>query len=737
MDVIWLVPLVPAAAAAVNGLAGVRLFNRTATALVGCGSIAATAVLSVLALMRLTALAPEARVIEAPLGTWIPASPLATARGMGAFEVPWALRLDPLAAVMILVVTGVALLIHVYAAAYMQDEPRRAYARFFCYLNLFCAFMLLLALSANLLVMFVGWEGVSLCSYLLIGFWYEKRSAAVAGFKAFLVNRIGDWGFVVGILLVFFSFGTLDFHRIAVAASALPIESGGAGVLSLVCLLLLAGAAGKSAQMPLHVWLPDAMEGPTPVSALIHAATMVTAGVYMVARNATLFAHAPIVMTTMAIVGVVTALLAAAVATVQTDIKRVLAYSTMSQLGLMFLAAGTGAFAAAVFHLVTHALFKALLFLGSGAVIHAMAGEQDLRRMGGLRRAMPVTALTMAVGALALAGMPPLAGFFSKDEILYRAFLGSPALWGVAVSVSLLTAFYVTRLLALAFAGTYRGPGWQRQASPAAAEAAATHGVRHPRDAHAHGQAQRDDHEVTHGAADALGSSRHWDGPHEAPIMMRAPLLLLAAGTLVVGFLGVPAALGGTHAFERFLTPSLPVASAATAIDTDRVDRAIEVPHPQSEGPAISLLLVALAVAVAGILAARRVYIVRPGPAWQLAQRWPGIHALLSNSFYIDDVYGATLVRGTWAAARRLLGFDLRVVDAVVDGAGVAVRIGAWISHMLDTHLVDGLGRAVAAAAGFGGGLLRRGQTGLLQNYALTMVAGVLVLLTFYALAIR
>ena len=736
MDWIWLVPLVPAAAAAVNGLTGVRLFNRAASALVACGAMAVSCVLSVLALLRLIALAPGDRTIEAPLGTWIPAIPLATSRGMGAFEAAWALRLDPLSAILILVITIVGLLIHVYAAAYMQDEPRPAYARFFCWLNLFCGFMLLLVLGANFLVMFVGWEGVGLCSYLLIGFWHEKRSAAVAGFKAFLVNRIGDWGLLLGVLLVFATFGTLDFTRVALAVAAWPVESGAPGVLSLACLLLFAGAVGKSAQFPLHVWLPDAMEGPTPVSALIHAATMVTAGVYMVARNATLFGHAPLVMTTMAIVGVGTALFAAAVATVQTDIKRVLAFSTMSQLGLMFLAAGTGSFAAAIFHLATHAFFKALLFLGIGAVIHAMAGEQDMRRMGGLWRAMPVTAVSMVVGALAIAGVPPFGGFFSKDEILYRAFLVSPLLWGMGVMVSLLTAFYVIRLLALTFTGKYRGPAWPPEASPAAAATAAAHGAGHPQDAQAHGQAQRRYHEVTHGAADAPASTRAWQGPHEAHAMMRVPLLLLGAGTLVIGFLGVPAGLGGTNVIERFLEPSLSI-GAVPAAGAPRGDAATGVARPPSHGPAIPLLLVALAVAAAGILVARRVYVQRPGSAWRVVQRWPGLHALLVNSFYVDELYGATLVRGTRAAARRLLAFDLHVVDALVDAAGVAARIGAWVSHMLDTHLVDGLVHAVAGGAGFSGRLLRRWQTGLLQNYALTMIGGVLVLVTLYAFSMR
>ncbi len=460
--------------------------------------------LSAWAFVDLLARPEGARVYDVVLGTWIPPILLATANGISSFTVPWSLRLDPLSAVMLLVVTGIGSIIHVYATAYMKDEPRGAYARFFCYLNLFCFFMLVLVLAGNFLVLFAGWEGVGLCSYLLIGFWYEKTSAADAGKKAFLTNRIGDVGCLLGIFLVFFTFGTLDFREVAAAAAAMPRETGGFGVLSIVCLLLFAGAAGKSAQIPLHVWLPDAMEGPTPVSALIHAATMVTAGVYLVARNAILFEQAPLVMQIVAIVGALTALMAATIGLVQNDIKRVLAYSTVSQLGYMFLATGVGAFAAAVFHLITHAFFKALLFLGSGSVIHAVAGEQDMQRMGALKKHMPVTFVTMMVGTLAIAGIPPLAGFFSKDEILLHAFAHNRILWGIALATAGLTACYMFRLIALTFYGSYRGPAWSRVASPAAVAEAAAHGVPHPRDAHAHGQAERKGHEVTHGAADAL-----------------------------------------------------------------------------------------------------------------------------------------------------------------------------------------------------------------------------------------
>src|SRR3990170_6625821 len=383
MKHLWLIPVLPAAAAALNGLLGIRYFTRAVSAVLACASIGGALGLSLYVFATLLSAPADARVYDVVIGDWIPQIPLATANDIGMFKVAWSLRMDPLASVMLLVVTGVGFLIHLYASAYMKDEPAGAYARFFCYLNLFCAFMLLLVLSGNFVVLFLGWEGVGLCSYLLIGFWYEKSSAADAGKKAFLVNRLGDAAFLLGIFLIFFTFGTVDIAAVAAAAASMPAETATFGVLSAICLLVCAGAVGKSAQIPLFVWLPDAMEGPTPVSALIHAATMVTAGVYVIARNAVLFEHAPLVMAIVAIVGALTALMAAAIGLVQTDIKRVLAYSTMSQVGSMFLATGVGAFGAAVFHLATHAFFKALLFLGSSVVIHALAGEQDMRRMGG------------------------------------------------------------------------------------------------------------------------------------------------------------------------------------------------------------------------------------------------------------------------------------------------------------------------------------------------------------------
>src|SRR6476620_6346799 len=489
MHYIWAIPLLPALGALVNGLVGIRAFSKRTSGLLACATMTAALVLSVGAFWQLIGLPEQARSYDVVIARWIPSIASRTSSGTAAvLAVDWGFRLDPLSAMMLLVVTGIGTLIHVYSTAYMHDEPRGSVARFFCYLNLFCFFMLTLVLGSNFLVMFVGWEGVGLCSYLLIGYWYEKKSAADAGKKAFITNRIGDWGFILGIFLIYYTFGTLDFRAVQNAAATMPIETAQCGVLSAICLLLFVGATGKSAQIPLYVWLPDAMEGPTPVSALIHAATMVTGVAYMVGRNAVLFSHAPMVMTIVAIIGVLTALMAASIGLVQYDIKRVLAYSTVSQLGYMFTAMGVGAFSAGAFHLMTHAFFKALLFLGSGSVIHAMGGEQDMRRMGGLKKFLPVTFLTMMIGTLAIAGIFPLSGFFSKDEILFRAFLANKAVWVIAVITAFMTAFYMFRLMAMTFFGAYRGPAWDAAGHGAHAVAAhgadvrvaASHGTAHP-----------------------------------------------------------------------------------------------------------------------------------------------------------------------------------------------------------------------------------------------------------------
>ena len=603
--------------------------------------------------------------------------------------------------------------------------------------------MLMLVLGDNFLVMFVGWEGVGLCSYLLIGYYYQKQSASDAGKKAFIVNRIGDWGFILGMFLIFSVFGTLDFRAVADAAGAMPVEGAAFGTLSLITLLLFVGATGKSAQIPLYVWLPDAMEGPTPVSALIHAATMVTAGVYMVGRNAVLFSHSPMTMEVVAVVGVATAFMAATIGLVQNDIKRVLAYSTVSQLGFMFLAMGVGAYAAGAFHLMTHAFFKALLFLCSGSVIHAMAGQQDMRHMGGLKKHLPITFWTMLIGTFAIAGMPPLSGFFSKDEILYKAFLDNKLIWGVAVVTALMTAFYMYRLMSLTFFGKYRGPAWEH----GHAQAGASHA------AGGHGEQGHAETAGAHAGDHAPSGDGGWHGPHESPKSMTIPLQILAVGAVVAGFVGIPAVLGGGNAIEHFLAPSFEARAIATvgASHAEAAGEHAVTPSPGSEGgPAaehgapgaaahhiswaaeMGLMGLSVLVGIIGILAAYRFYVRSPEIAENLARRWSGAHRVLSNKYYVDEIYGATVVGGTIAGANGLWTVDRLVVDGAVNGTGWLTVFSAWFSHLVDKYIVDGLVNLVGAVLEESSFLFRRAQTGLIQNYALVMVFGVFAFVSVY-----
>jgi len=511
LDLIWLIPLFPAAGFVINGLFGKRM-SKTVVGFIACTLVFISFVFSAGAVYQLLQLDSAHRSHTVRLYEWINAGPAHTSEGsLANFKADWAFLLDPLSSVMILVVTGIGFLIHIYSTGYMHGED--GFYRFFAYLNLFMFSMLTLVLGNNYLVMFVGWEGVGLCSYLLIGYYFHKKSAGDAAKKAFVVNRVGDWGFSIGIILIFVTFGTIDFLQVGekvregVMSGAFHV---GDPLFIGIALALFVGAAGKSAQIPLYVWLPDAMEGPTPVSALIHAATMVTAGVYMVARSNFIYQMAPQAMTVVAVIGAVTAFFAASIGLVQNDIKRVLAYSTVSQLGYMFLALGVGAFAAGIFHLMTHAFFKALLFLGSGSVIHAMHHEQDMRKMGALKNRIPVTFWTMFVGTLAIAGTPGLAGFLSKDEILWKAFSsnqGHVVLWLIGAAVAGMTAFYMFRLLFMTFFGQ-----------------------------------SRVDHHTEHHI-------------HESPHSMTVPLIILAIGSVVAGYVGFPVWLGGTNAFEKFLDP--------------------------------------------------------------------------------------------------------------------------------------------------------------------------------------
>jgi len=738
MKYIWLIPLLPGIGAAINGFVGIRSFSRKTAGAVACTMMAAALGLSLVAFWQLLALPGEERAYDVVVAQWIPSIPLMTQHGIGAFQVPWGFRLDPLSGMMLLVVTFIGTLIHVYSTAYIADEPRGGVARFFCYLNLFCFFMLTLVLGNNFLVMFVGWEGVGLCSYLLIGYWYEKKSASDAGKKAFITNRVGDWGFILGVFLIFYTFGTVDFRAIQNAAATMPVETTHFGVLSFICLLLFVGATGKSAQIPLYVWLPDAMEGPTPVSALIHAATMVTAGVYMVGRNAVLFSHAPQVMMIVATVGVLTAFMAATIGLVQYDIKRVLAYSTVSQLGYMFAAMGVGAFAAGAFHLMTHAFFKALLFLGSGSVIHGMGGEQDMRKMGGLKKYLPVTFVTMLIGTLAIAGIPPFSGFFSKDEILFRAFLSNKFVWVMAVASALMTAFYMFRLMAMTFWGTYRGPAWE------AAGHGASHGAQAPASA-AH--AAHDPHaahdDAAHGGGHGHGA---WHGPHESPSAMTIPLQVLAVGALVAGLIGIPAALGGGNAIEHFLEPSFTAqavasheaegapAAEATAAGVHEAPAAGEheaAPHV-SRGLELGLMAFSVLIAALGIGLARKFYVTSPEISDNLAAQFAGAHRVLSNKYYVDELYGATAIGGTFAAGRGLWVVDRVVVDGAVNGTGWITVVTAWFSALTDRTVVDGLVNLVGGTVQESSHVFRRLQTGLVQNYALLMIFGVFGFVSIY-----
>ena len=595
---LWLIPILPLAGFLINGIFGRRLSKSFVNA-VGIGSVAfafAWVLKTLIGLGDLNAPYTEHYF------TWIQS---------GAFNIGCDLTVDRLTAVMLLVVTGVGSLIHIYAIGYMAHEG--GYYRFFAYLNLFMFFMLVLVLASNYLLLFVGWEGVGLCSYLLIGFYFTKKFATDAGNKAFIVNRIGDFGFSLAMFLIFKTVGSLDF---ATVFSRVPGQS--EAVLTTIGLLLLLGACGKSAQIPLYVWLPDAMAGPTPVSALIHAATMVTAGVYMTARSFVIFTHAPAAMDAIAIIGIATAFFAATIGLAQTDIKKVFAYSTVSQLGYMFVGVGCGAFSAGVYHLVTHAFFKALLFLGAGSVIHALSGEQDMRKMGGLRGKIPWTFWTMMCAAVAIAGIPPFSGFYSKDAILMAAHAHAPWMYWLGVVTAGMTAFYVFRAMFLTFFGAYRG--------------------------HEH--------------------------PHESPPVMLAPLVALAALSLVGGYVfNVPEYLA-------------------------RVFPALE------EGHDFMLVVIASLSGVTGIALAWLMYVARPGMADSLAGSMKGVYSLVYNKYFVDEIY------------------DAAVVNPMVKGS----RTVLW--RVVDVGLIDGSVNGVAARARNVGGVLRLLQSGNARSYATWILFG-------------
>jgi len=641
------------------------------------GTVLLSFLLSAAAVWQLSSL-PH-RVHEVIQFTWIPGLPFHMANGhLALFHVDWGFLLDPLSSVMILVVTGIGFVIHVYSIGYMAHD--NGYYRFFGYMNLFVFFMLMLVLANNYTLLFVGWEGVGLCSYLLIGFYFHKKSAADAGKKAFVVNRVGDAGFILGMLLMFSVLGTVRFTEVnaLLRSGHFMPETAAFGVLSVMALAMFFGATGKSAQIPLYIWLPDAMEGPTPVSALIHAATMVTAGVYMVARSSALYELTPHTSMIVAVVGALTAILAATIALVQNDIKRVLAYSTVSQLGYMFLALGVGAYWVAIFHLFTHAFFKALLFLGSGSVIHAMSGEQDMRRMGGLKDKIPVTCRTMWVGSVAIAGIPGLAGFFSKDEILWQAFRspkGSVALYAIGLVTAALTAFYMWRLMNMTFYGKSRV---------------------------------------------APETAKHI---HESPRTMTVPLVVLAIGSVAVGWLGTPklwTAFGDAfRAFPRWLAPMFELAELGDVGNTEATEW--------------SLMLLSVAVAAGGIAVAYVFYVKRPWIPEKLYERFRGAHKVLYNKWYVDEIYDFLFVNGLCKGGGRAMGaFDREVVDGGVNGAGWLTRFFAIVSMWWDRWIVDGAVRFTSFFVRMLSYPATMIETGRVQAYALFVVAGVLAFLGYY-----
>ena len=654
-DFVWLIPLFPAIGFLLNGFLGKRL-GKGFVSWVGPSAIGLSFLTAILIFFELIGRPPTERHFEKVIFDWIVSGSLQTVIGY---------QIDPLSILMALVVSGVSFFIHIYSVGYMHDDP--GYPRYFTYLNLFVFMMLNLILANNFLLMFVGWEGVGLCSYLLIGFWFEKDSAANAGKKAFVVNRVGDFGFILGMFLIFTSLGqhgiwTLDFTEVFANASKLDTAT-----VTAITILLFIGACGKSAQIPLYVWLPDAMEGPTPVSSLIHAATMVTAGVYMVARCNVLYSMAPISMAIVAIVGVATAIYTATIGFCQNDIKKVLAYSTISQLGYMFLGVGVGAYSAGIFHLMTHAFFKGLLFLGAGSVMHALSGELDMRKMGALRKKIPITFLTFFIATLAIAGIPGLSGFFSKDEILWQAFSSSHGhflLWLVAAIAAGMTAFYMFRALFMTFFGE-----------------------------------SRVDHHVAHHI-------------HESPKIMTVPLMVLAVLSVIGGYVGIPHILGGANHIHEFLAPVLGGgAEPAKAHAGISILSQAWASSGESGGHSAALeffmMAVSVVIAFTGIGIAYLFYVKNPALPKLLAEKQKGLYQLVLNKYYIDELYEVLFINSLKRLGTGLWkGFDEFVIDGTING--IAYLFG-WLSSVI-----------------------RRVQTGLVQNYAFSMVVGGVIIAGYY-----
>jgi NADH-quinone oxidoreductase subunit L len=643
---LWIIPLLPLAGAGINGLLGKR-FPKALVNTIALGSTAAAFGMAVWVAAQFLQLAPDQIPHIERYATWL---------SVGSFSVDYGMYLDQLSLIMLLVVTGVGFLIHVYSVGYMEHEG--GYYRYFAYLNIFMFFMLTLVLANNYLLMFVGWEGVGLASYLLIGFWFLKKSAADAGKKAFITNRVGDFGFLIALFLLIKHFGTLQYGALWLMISKYPVESAGAGVLTAIGLLLLVGAAGKSAQIPLYVWLPDAMAGPTPVSALIHAATMVTAGVYMIARSNVIFNHAPDARLVVAIIGTLTAIFAASIGIVQTDIKKVLAYSTISQLGYMFMACGVADYIGGVFHLMTHAFFKGLLFLAAGSVIHGLGGEQDMRNMGGLRKYLPYTFWSMTIATFAIAGIPPFAGFFSKDRILWSTYSGGEhILWAIGVITAGMTSFYMFRLWFMTFFGKYRGPNPE------------TGGHGQDTDAQHAGHAG-----VIHDAQDAhaTGGSHGHGAPHESPWIMVVPLLILAFLSLAGGWVGVPHSLHGSDRFGTFLAPVFQSASPESAA----ADQTASPAEEESSSTELIFTGISVTVGVLGFLLAWFLYWKRPELPARMAKSAGGLYTLVLNKYKIDELYGAVIIHPLISLSTNVFwkGIDKGLIDGAVDGGAAGAQ---------------------------------------------------------------
>lgn len=629
METYKLIPFLPLAAFVVNILFG-RRFIKSKAHWVAVAGVGASWVISVSTLFEVIG----GKVYNVDLYSWI---------ASGGFKASVGFLVDPLTAVMLIVVTTVSTLVHIYSIGYMHGD--KGYYRFFSYLSLFTFSMLMLVMANNFIQLYFGWEAVGLCSYFLIGYWYEKKSAADAGKKAFIVNRFGDFGFGLGVILLFLTLGSVHYADVfgsmgGITDMSMNILGYQVNLVTLIALLLFCGAVGKSAQIPLHVWLPDAMEGPTPVSALIHAATMVTAGVFMVARCSPIFNLSPTAMAVVAVTGAVTALFAATIALVQNDIKRIIAYSTVSQLGYMFLACGVGAYGAGIFHLYTHAFFKALLFLGAGSVMHAMQGELDIQKMGGLRKHMPWTYWTFLIASLSIAGIPGLAGFFSKDEILWLSYASGPLgkfVWLLGAVTALLTAFYSFRIVFLAFHGNFRGT-----------------------------------HEQEHHL-------------HESPASMTLPLVILAVGAVAAGWVGIPAIIGGEHAnrIAEFLAPVLG--------------------HPHAEGGHAEEILImasSIAVGLIGIFGAYFLYLKRTDLPVRIGQVFSAPYRVLWNKYYVDELYNLLIVRPTfWVARSVIVGItDGKIIEGIVNG--LPRNIGR--SSELLRKIQNGLVHNYAAIMGLG-----------------------------------